>query len=185
MGGELQGAVNNYGTSRHQAANGIALVEATREDAKWQEMRARDGFQVIASAPDVELSAEERVRLYRSKDKIEKDFQTIKSVLELRPVRHRTDAKVRAHVTLCVLALAVQRWMQQRLLQSGRTESAERALEELHNIRLCELQLADSKDVILTPNAASPERQAIAKALGVDWALRAETLGARLAKVRG
>jgi len=50
----------------------------------------------------------ELCRTYRAKDAVETDFQVIKSLIKLRPVRHRTDAKVRAHVTLCMLALYVR-----------------------------------------------------------------------------
>jgi len=115
----------------------------------------------------VQLSAVERVRLYRSKDPIEKDFRDMKSVLELRPVRHRTAAKVKAHVTLCVLALAVQRWMKQRLLRQGRPESAERALGLLDAVRLGGLQLDEHIELISTPCRALPVQKALAEALGV------------------
>ena len=65
---------------------------------------------------------------------MEADFHIIKSVVKLRPVRHRRDEKVRAHVALCMLALTVQRELTARLQKEG--VSAEQALEQLEPCRL-------------------------------------------------
>jgi len=124
------------------------------------------------------------VRLYRSKDKVEKDFHEIKDVLELRPVWHRTDAKDRAHVAVCVLAVALQRRMGLRLDKAGRTESPARAIDELRNVRLIGQRLPGSTAAIAQPNGAIQARQELANALGVGWALRAATAGARAKSVR-
>ncbi|MBI2566097.1 MAG: transposase [Candidatus Schekmanbacteria bacterium] len=77
------------------------------ERESWAPGRRHDGFYLIVVHPDLSLPAAELVDLYFSKDLIEKGFRIIKSELELRPVSHRTDAKVRAHVSLCILALLV------------------------------------------------------------------------------
>lgn len=53
--------------------------------------------------------------MYREKDIVEKDFQVIKSVLEIRPIRHRSDEKVKAHVTICMLALLLERILRKNL----------------------------------------------------------------------
>ncbi|MFH1468757.1 MAG: hypothetical protein ABIO70_30495 [Pseudomonadota bacterium] len=70
------------------------------------------------------LSAEQLVLLYFSKDVVEKDFQTIKSELDLRPIRHRTDLKVCAHVSLCMLALLLQRVAEQLMAAEGAPRTA-------------------------------------------------------------
>jgi hypothetical protein len=90
-------------------------AKVTLNKSEWQQRRRSDGFSVIVADPRIELSAEQLCRMYRAKDAVETDFQVIKSLLKLRPVRHRTDLKVRAHVTLCMLALLVQRSAHQLL----------------------------------------------------------------------
>lgn len=174
-----------YGTPVTAQVDGKPLLRLDRHETKWQRARARDGFHVVVASPDIDLSAPDLVKLYRSKDKVEKDFREIKSVLELRPVRHRTDAKVRAHVALCVLALAVQRTMDAKLAKAGRTETAQAALQELRNVRLVGLRFPGQQEVIATPSEATPERQAMAEALGIGWALRAATLRERVVKLMG
>jgi transposase len=83
--------------------------------ANWARRRRYDGFSVIVAHPELPHDPTTLCRLYREKDRVEKDFQTIKGVVELRPVRHRDDAKVRAHVTLCMLALLLERTLQHQL----------------------------------------------------------------------
>jgi len=88
-------------------------VEPRQEE--WQLARRYDGFSVLVAPPTVSSSAESIATLYRAKDMVEKDFKVIKSVTDLAPVRHRTDPKVDAHVTLCMLALLLERTMRDRL----------------------------------------------------------------------
>jgi transposase len=103
-------------------------VKATLDQQVGERRRRHDGFNVLVAHPCVDLSPEECCRTYRAKDQVEKDFQTIKSVVELRPVRHQTDPKVRAHVTLCMLALLLERALG---IQLGGTRSPASAIEKL------------------------------------------------------
>jgi hypothetical protein len=111
------------------------MVVLARSDAAWSLRRRGDGINVIVAHPAVQGAGIELVERYFSKDAIEKDFQTIKSVTELRPIHHRTDPKVRAHVTLCVLALLLLRVLRERL----RGPSAESVLAKLEEVRLIQL----------------------------------------------
>jgi len=90
------------------------------------------GFQIIVANPTDQRSAAGLVAQYRAKDKVEKDFQTMKSVLSLRPVRHRTDVKLRAHVTLCMLALLVERLLDHTLNGQATGAAALGTLSDIH-----------------------------------------------------
>jgi hypothetical protein len=104
-------------------------LSLTRDEQQWQRRRSFDGFTVLVAHTKVEGSAAELCRTYRSKIAVENDFHVIKSVVKLRPVRHRTDVKVRAHVALCMLALYVQRELTLKLKKDDL--SAELAFEHL------------------------------------------------------
>jgi Transposase DDE domain len=66
---------------------------------------ALDGIYVLrTSVPDSELEAPEVVRAYKQLKEVERAFGTLKGPLELRPVHHRLEQRVRAHVFLCTLA---------------------------------------------------------------------------------
>jgi Transposase DDE domain len=76
---------------------------------------ALDGLYVIRSCvgPD-KLSSEDLVRSYKLLAGVERAFRTLKSVdLQVRPVHHRLENRVRAHIFLCMLAYYV-RWHLER-----------------------------------------------------------------------
>ncbi len=108
-------------------------VRLQLDQVEWTKRRRYDGFSVLVGHPKLAPTAIELCQLYRAKDMVEKDFQVIKSVLEVRPIRHRTDNKVRAHVTLCMLALLIERTLREKL---GRTSTVPRTLELLEQCRL-------------------------------------------------
>lgn len=107
------------------------VVSLSFDEAAWKKRRSTDGFVLLVAHPDLPHTAEEMVALYRAKDAVEKDFQTIKSDFELRPVFHYTDPKVRAHVSLCMLALLLERTLERRLRKSNKPMTAPACFEEL------------------------------------------------------
>ncbi len=87
-----------------------------REDAIAQEA-ALDGLYVIrTSVPADQLGAEQAVAAYKSLSHVERAFRSMKTVdLQVRPVFHYSEQRVRAHVFLCMLAYYVEWHMRERL----------------------------------------------------------------------
>ena len=122
---EIQGRVEQ-GTLQGEAGIGLAV------GAVWNRWRVRKHFQVeikdtafsfarkqeqIAaeaaldgiyvlrtSVAESELRAPEVVRAYKQLKEVERAFRTLKGPLELRPIHHRLEERVRAHVFLCMLS---------------------------------------------------------------------------------
>jgi len=69
-----------------------------------------DGIYVLRTSEPVErLSAEETVRSYKSLAEVERAFRCLKGIdLLVRPIRHRSEDRVPAHIFLCVLAYYVE-----------------------------------------------------------------------------
>lgn len=67
---------------------------------------ALDGLYVVRSSVGAErLSAADTVLSYKRLSQVERAFRTLKSLdLEVRPIRHRRERRVRAHIFLCMLA---------------------------------------------------------------------------------
>ncbi|MGH2383345.1 MAG: IS1634 family transposase [Candidatus Limnocylindria bacterium] len=65
-----------------------------------------DGVYVVrTSVASNDLSAPQVVAAYKNLSVVERDFRSLKSVdLELRPIHHRTEERVRAHALICMLA---------------------------------------------------------------------------------
>jgi transposase len=71
---------------------------------------AMDGLYVIRTSLDQQrISAAQAVRSYKQLSRVERAFRSMKTVhLQVRPIRHRLEGRVRAHIFLCVLAYYVQ-----------------------------------------------------------------------------
>src|SRR2546426_3873949 len=66
---------------------------------------ALDGIYVLrTSVPQTELLAPDVVRAYKQLKEVERAFRTLKGPLELRPIHHRLEDRVRRHRLLCMLA---------------------------------------------------------------------------------
>jgi len=76
-----------------------------------------DGCYIIASdVPQEKMPAQELVASYKKLTLVEKAFRNLKTVqIEVRPVFHKTDNRIRCHVFICMLAYYLQWHMMQRL----------------------------------------------------------------------
>jgi transposase len=85
------------------------LAWQRRTDRIEEEARL-DGIYVIrTSVPAEHLDAAETVQAYKDLSRVERAFRSLKTVdLEIRPIRHWTAPRVRAHVFLCMLAYHVE-----------------------------------------------------------------------------
>lgn len=152
-------------TKRSRKRKPVHQVVVEVDPAAWAAQRAGDGLNLILAHPDTVASAATLVQRYFDKDKVEKDFRTIKSVLQLRPVHHRTDHKVRAHVTLCVLALLIERTLQRELDRNGIALSPRAAFARLGT---CFLNRFEGDHLPLyTTTHPTPDQRALLDALGL------------------
>jgi len=80
-----------------------------RDEARIAAEAALDGIYVIRTNVPVDtLAAPDVVAAYKSLAHVERAFRTMKSAdLEVRPIDHRKDARIRAHVLVCMLAYYV------------------------------------------------------------------------------
>ena len=115
--GRLQGAgeigvqvgkvITRYKTGKHFAVTitDHSLTIERRQDRIDAEAML-DGFYVLRTpVPSGELDAAAVVTAYKNLKYVERDFRHIKSDdLDLRPVFHRLEERVRAHVLICMLA---------------------------------------------------------------------------------
>src|SRR5207244_13537524 len=76
--------------------------------ARAKTERNLDGKYLLRSA-DPHMSAEDIAAGYKQLLEVERGWRDMKSVLDLRPVYHRLEERIRAHVLLCWLALLLAR----------------------------------------------------------------------------
>lgn len=88
-----------------------------RDETSIAEEAALDGIYVLrTTVPVDELDAEGVVRAYKDLSEVEQAFRVMKDFgLEVEPIRHRLEKRVRAHIFLCMLAYYVRQHMEHAL----------------------------------------------------------------------
>jgi transposase len=103
--------INKYKMAKHvvlEIKDGFFNYQINKE--KVEAETALDGIYVIRTSLDKERSsAEDTVLNYKRLTLIEQAYRSMKTVdLEIRPIRHFTEDRVRAHIFLCMLAFYVE-----------------------------------------------------------------------------
>jgi transposase len=75
------------------------------------------------------------IERYKSLADIERGFKVLKSELEIGPVYHRLPERIRAHASICFMALILHRVMRMRLRAASTGITPERALQALKRIQ--------------------------------------------------
>ena len=88
----------------------------------------------LLSTSDPDISAEDVALGYKNLLEAERSFRDLKGILRLRPVYHRLQERIRAHIVICWLALLLVRLIER---QAGDTwRNNRRELERLHLVTL-------------------------------------------------
>ena len=118
-----------------------------------------DGISVIFSTRN--LRAEEMVKGYFEKDRVEKSFRSLKSFLEMDKVRFWLANRVRGHIFICYLAYLLLSVLEYRLKESGM--SAADALETMESMYKVYLTDPKSKNKFVKTVTLSKKQEEILK----------------------
>jgi transposase len=138
-----------------QQANGRLVIDRRKVDAE-----AKLDGKYLLSTNDPHLSAEDVALGYKNLLEAERGFRDMKQVIELRPVYHRLDQRIQAHVLLCWLALLLVRVAERRTGQTWNHINTQ--LSRVHQIRL---QGPDGQVLQTTP--LNEPQQALFTTVGV------------------
>jgi transposase len=136
LGQKVGRVIHHYKMAKHLAVTiaGGRLTWTRRAESIQQESQL-DGFYVIRTSLAAEqVSAADAVRHYKSLAHVERAFRCLKGIdVRIRPIHHRTEDHVRAHIFLCVLAYYVEWHLRQAwapLLFADETLEADRATRD-------------------------------------------------------
>jgi Transposase DDE domain len=118
IGERVGRVVNRYAMAKHFTRTITdSSFSYARDAASIEEEAALDGLYVLRTDVAAEqLDTGGVVVAYKSLAQVERGFRHFKlSDLQVRPIYHYTEDRVRAHVLLCMLAYWVQREMEQQL----------------------------------------------------------------------
>ncbi len=103
--------LNKYKVGKHFA---LTIEETGFEFHRLEQQitaeAALDGLYVIrTSVPKQQMTSADAVRSYKALAEVERAFRSMKTIdLHIRPIHHRLEGRVRAHIFLCMLAYYVE-----------------------------------------------------------------------------
>jgi len=118
IGKKVGKVINRYKMEKHfKVTIGEGTFSYERNPASIEQESALDGIYVIrTSEPAERLSADDTVRSYKNLTQVERAFRSLKGIdLMVRPIWHRTEDHVRAHLLICMLAYYVEWHMRKAL----------------------------------------------------------------------
>jgi transposase len=100
---------------------------------------------LVSNVPD--MSAQDIVARYKSLADIERGFHVLKSEIEIAPVFHRLPDRIRAHASICFMALVLHRVMRQRLKLAGSPLSPDAALRQLRRVQRHQVRIDGAQPI--------------------------------------
>jgi transposase len=103
--------IGKYKVAKHFALSiGDGRIAWERKEEAIAREKALDGIYIVrTSEPAEALSTPDVVRAYKRLGNVEKAFRTFKGIdLRVRPIHHRLEDRVRAHLFLCMLGYYIE-----------------------------------------------------------------------------
>jgi transposase len=141
-----------------EIAGDQVTVKKNRKALNWE--ATIDGM-LLLETTDMLLPAQDIVTHYKELAEIERAWRSMKSSLRLRPVYHWNEARIRAHIFICVMALQLERWMRKKL----HPISVPKAVQILQQIKIGKFRYGDNLTLLLSQ--LTPEQKEIMEKLGV------------------
>jgi len=82
--------------------------------------------------------------------RIEQSFRIMKSTLEVRPIFHWTEPRIKGHFVVCFLAFLLARTLEFKLKQAGETALAENIREALNSLNFARVEIGETDYLIKT-----------------------------------
>lgn len=111
------------------------------------------------------MEIKDTISAYKTLARAEKAFCELKDFIELRPIRHFSENRVKAHIFICVLAYLFEISIELTLKQKNIKFTAREVLNKLSEIKLISQEIEDFK--IKTVCRPKEDTKAIVKALNI------------------
>jgi transposase len=95
--------------------------------------KALEGKYLIQTE-ELKLSVMEVVTVYKDLSEVEQAFSELKDVFEIRPIYHKTDSRVQAHIFIASLAFLLDRALEKKLKAAGMDISSKQAWQILRTV---------------------------------------------------
>ena len=139
--GDARSLIGNKGYKRYLKVESSSLQI---DEARAEREAMYDGLYMLVTNSG--LSAAEAAIAYKSLWQVERAFRELKTGLELRPVYHYAERRIRGHIMVCFLALVLEMVMRCKLRQHGEDAIRwEDMMQSLQEIRAVEIAVGDKR----------------------------------------
>lgn len=159
-GGGIKSLVGNRGYRRYIKLEGKAHIidqEALKQEARF------DGKYLLCT--NSQLPTDQVAIAYKELWRVERAFRELKSGLDLRPVYHWKDSRVRGHIMVCFLALVLESTLIKKLSDIGSKASYREVIRDLAQLTAVQLTILD-KDYLCRPELVGSAYEAF-RATGI------------------
>ncbi len=150
--------INNRGYNKYLKMEGDVQISIDRDkseaDAKWDGLK---GYITNSS-----LSKDEIIENYNHLWKIEKAFRVSKHDLKIRPIYHRLQRRIEAHITINFAAYKVYKELERQLKEKKTEMSPEKAVEIAESIYEIQIKVPNSNEKIRKPLILTQEQRYLA-----------------------
>lgn len=137
-------SINNRGYNKYLILNGEVDVKIDmvkyEEDGKW------DGLKGYLT--NTKLSKDEVIANYSHLWKIEKAFRISKNDLKIRPIYHRLQPRIEAHICIAFVAYKIYKELERQLKEKKSALSPEKAIDIAKTIYSIKLETSANMEVI-------------------------------------
>lgn len=143
------------------------------DDTKVKEYLVNAGKYVLFTNR-MDLTPRQILELYHEKDKIEKNFQFLKSNaytnrhIVLGPMLHSKDERIKTHIYTCIMALQIYQIIRNRLKNSNIELSTQEVFDELSEISCYYTKIAGKNEAIRHVNDLTDVQKKILRLLNVQ-----------------
>lgn len=143
--GKIESIIENKDYKRYLDIEGTAPKLSEKKISRDELF---DGVWVLTS--NTLLTGPQVVEAYKGLWQVEQGFRQLKDELQIGPLYHYTDKRIRAHVMICFLGLIMRRFLNQKLKQVSKTLSYGHCLNELKCLSVVEMKVNDEEVHLLT-----------------------------------
>ena len=103
-----------------------------------------DGYYGIQTS-EQDIKPQDALEAYHTLWKIEESFRIMKSTLEVRPIFHWTENRIKGHFVICFLAFLLERTLEFKLQESEEKASPEEIREALNSLNFAEVEMENQQ----------------------------------------
>jgi transposase len=135
------------------------------EDAEKLSAEMLHEGKYILKTDDTQITAAEAVAAYKQLNTVEQGFRDLKDVIDMRPIYHKNDDRIEAHIFVASLALFLKRTLEYRLAWKLPELSTNDAFAAMRTVGLAELDFAGQTKRLVSGGGRDARR--ILAALGI------------------